>query len=98
LPAALADINIAKDRPIYSIDRKGGKTMPLVEVKVFEDELTQEQTKQLIQRITDAVTTVTSEKLRDVTWVIVNTVKSGSWGVGGNALGVEDVRKITRGG
>ena len=33
--------------------------MPLVEVKVFEDELTQEQTKQLIQRITDAVTTVT---------------------------------------
>jgi 4-oxalocrotonate tautomerase len=71
--------------------------MPLVEVKVFEDELTQEQTKQLIQRITDAVTTVTSEKLRDVTWVIVNTVKSGSWGVGGNALGVEDVRKIIRG-
>jgi 4-oxalocrotonate tautomerase len=53
--------------------------MPLVEVKVFEDELTQEQTTQLIQRITDAVTTVTSEKLRDVTWVIVNTVKSGSW-------------------
>ncbi|HEY6365689.1 MAG TPA: tautomerase family protein [Candidatus Binatia bacterium] len=52
--------------------------MPLVEVKVFEDELTPEQTKQLIQRITDAVTTVTSEKLRDVTWVIVNTVKSGS--------------------
>jgi 4-oxalocrotonate tautomerase len=71
--------------------------MPLVEVKVFEDELTREQTKELIQRITDAVTTVTSEKLRDVTWVIVNTVKSGSWGVGGNALGLEDVRKITGG-
>jgi phenylpyruvate tautomerase PptA (4-oxalocrotonate tautomerase family) len=48
--------------------------MPLVEVKVFEDELTPEQTKQLIQKITDAVTTVTSEKLRDVTWVIVNPV------------------------
>lgn len=65
--------------------------MPLVEVKVFEDELTQEQTKQLIQRITDAVTTVTSERLRDVTWVIVNSVKSGGWGIGGNSLGVEDV-------
>lgn len=71
--------------------------MPLVEVKVFEDELTPEQTKELIQRITDAVTTVTSEKLRDVTWVIVNEVKSGNWGVGGNALGVEDVRKIISG-
>ena len=68
--------------------------MPLVEVKVFEDELTPEQTKELIQRITDAVTTVTSEKLRDVTWVIVNEVKSGNWGVGGNALGLEDVRKL----
>lgn len=71
--------------------------MPLVEVKVFEDELKPEQTKELIQRITDAVTTVTSEKLRDVTWVIVNEVKSGNWGVGGNALGLEDVRKIISG-
>ena len=71
--------------------------MPLVEVKVSEDELTPDQTKQLIQRITDAVTTTTSEKLRDVTWVIVHTVQSGSWGVGGRALGVEDVRKIVRG-
>jgi 4-oxalocrotonate tautomerase len=68
--------------------------MPFVEVKVFEDELTKDQTKELVQRITDAVTTVTSEKLRDVTWVIVSEVKSGNWGVGGNALGLEDVRKI----
>jgi 4-oxalocrotonate tautomerase len=71
--------------------------MPLIEVKVFEDELKPEQTKDLIRRITDAVTTVTSEKLRDVTWVIVNEVKSGHWGVGGNALGLEDVRKIVSG-
>jgi 4-oxalocrotonate tautomerase len=71
--------------------------MPLIEVKVFEDELTPQQTKELIQRITDAVTTVTSEKLREVTWVIVNEVKSGNWGVGGNALGLEDVRKIMSG-
>jgi 4-oxalocrotonate tautomerase len=71
--------------------------MPLIEVKVFEDELKPEQTKDLIRRITDAVTTVTSEKLRGVTWVIVNEVKSGHWGVGGNALGLEDVRKIISG-
>ena len=71
--------------------------MPLVEVKVFEDELTPDQAKELIQRITDAVTTVTSEKLREVTWVIVNEVKSGNWGVGGNALGLADVRKLISG-
>ncbi len=69
--------------------------MPLVEVKVFEDELTPEQSENLIEKITDAVTTVTSEKLKDATWVIINEVKSGNWGIGGNALGLADVRKIT---
>jgi 4-oxalocrotonate tautomerase len=71
--------------------------MPLVEVKVFEDELTSDQTAELIRKVTDVVTEVTSEKLREVTWVIVDQVKSGSWGVGGNALGLADVKKITGG-
>lgn len=72
--------------------------MPLVEVKVFEEELTEEQTKDLIAGITDVVTSVTSEKLRDVTWVIVDEVRSGRWGVGGNALGLDDVKKMMAGG
>ncbi len=71
--------------------------MPLVEVKVFENELTQTQSEELIQKITDAVTEVTSEKLRGVTWVVINEVKSGHWGVGGNALGLDDVKKIIAG-
>jgi 4-oxalocrotonate tautomerase len=66
--------------------------MPLIQVKVFEDELTQEQSTALINKITDAVTEVTSEKLRDATWVIIDEVKSGHWGVGGNALGLDDVK------
>ena len=71
--------------------------MPLVEVKVFEQELTRKQTESLIAKITDAVTSVTSEKLRNVTWVVVNEVPSGNWGVGGNALGLDDVKKIMAG-
>lgn len=70
------------------------ETMPLVQVKVLEQELTSEQTEELIARITDAVTSVTSEKLREVTWVIVDEVPSGNWGVGGAALGLDDVRQI----
>jgi 4-oxalocrotonate tautomerase len=70
--------------------------MPLVEIKVFEQELSAEQTGELISRVTDAVTSVTSEKLRDVTWVIVNEVPSGNWGVGGAALGLADVKKIVQ--
>ena len=38
--------------------------MPLIQVNVFEDELSQEQSKDLINKITDAVTEVTSEYLR----------------------------------
>ena len=68
--------------------------MPLVQIHVFEDELTQEQSKELITEITDVVTEVTSDKLRDVTWVMINEVKSGHWGVGGNPLGLDDVKKL----
>jgi 4-oxalocrotonate tautomerase len=68
--------------------------MPFVEVKVFKDELSREQSQELIAKITDAVTAVTSEKLRDVTWVTISEVKSGSWGVGGKAMGLEDVKQL----
>jgi 4-oxalocrotonate tautomerase len=68
--------------------------MPLVEIKVFKGELDKEQSAELIAKVTDAVTEVTSEKLRDVTWVVINEVESGQWGVGGNALGLDDVKKI----
>ena len=71
--------------------------MPLVEVKGFKDELTPDQTRALIQKITEAVTSVTSEKLRDVTWVVVSEVSSGNWGVGGTALGLDDVKKLIAG-
>jgi len=70
------------------------KNMPLVEVKVFKDELTSEQTQALIQKITDAVANVTSPKLRPVTWVVVQEIKDGNWGVGGEALALAEVKKM----
>ena len=72
--------------------------MPLIEVNVFEEEITQDQTKDLIQRITNAVATVISPKMRESTWVVVHEVKSGNWGVGGNTLGVADVKRAIGGG
>jgi 4-oxalocrotonate tautomerase len=68
--------------------------MPYIDIKVFEDELTPEQASELINKITNVVTDVTSEKLRDVTWITINEVKDGHWGVGGNALALSDVKKI----
>ena len=72
--------------------------MPLIQVDVFEDELSREQSKDLINKITDVVTEIISEKLRDVTWVMINEVKDGHWGVGGNPLGLDDVKKLMAGG
>ena len=72
--------------------------MPLIRIDVFEDELNQEQAKNLIHKITDVVAVVTSEKLRDVTWVIINEVKDGHWGVGGNAVDLSTVKKLMAGG
>ena len=70
--------------------------MPLVQVKIFEDELTGKQKRQLIEKITDSVTAVAGHKLREVTWVVVEEVKSGNWGEGGKALTLEDVKALLR--
>lgn len=68
--------------------------MPYIEIKTFKDELNAEQSKELITRVTNAVTETTSEKLRDVTWVVINEIKDGQWGVGGNALSLADVKQL----
>ncbi|HFE38833.1 MAG TPA: 4-oxalocrotonate tautomerase, partial [Gammaproteobacteria bacterium] len=60
--------------------------MPLIQVKVFKDELSTEQSSEIISKITDVVTQATSEKLRDATWVVIEEIKDGQWGVGGKAL------------
>lgn len=70
--------------------------MPLITVKVFENELTQTQTAELIGNITSAVVPFVGEALRNSTWVLVEEVKSGAWGIGGKPFGLEDVRRIQR--
>jgi len=68
--------------------------MPLVTVKVFKDELTENQSAELIQKITNSVAEVTNEKLREATWVVIEEINDGQWGVGGNALSLDDVKKM----
>jgi len=70
--------------------------MPLAQVKIFEDERTGEQKRQLIEKITDSVTSVVDDKLREVTWVVIEEIKSGNWGVEGKALTLEDVKALLK--
>jgi 4-oxalocrotonate tautomerase len=71
--------------------------MPFVEIKVFEGELSKEQTQEMIQEITEVVVSFAGENLRQATWVVVQEVKSGNWGVGGKPLGLNDIRAIQAG-
>jgi 4-oxalocrotonate tautomerase len=71
--------------------------MPFVEIKVFEGELSKEQTQEMIQEITEVVVSFVGENLRQATWVVVQEVKSRNWGVGGKALGLNDIRAIQAG-
>jgi len=68
--------------------------MPVISVKVFEGELTKDQTAEIIADITEAIIPYVGEVARANTWVLVEEVKSGSWGIGGNALGLADLRQI----
>ncbi len=71
--------------------------MPLLNVKVIENVFSDEQKKQMVERLTDAMVSIEGENMRGVTWVIVEEVKSGDWGIGGNALTTDDVKALGAG-
>jgi 4-oxalocrotonate tautomerase len=68
--------------------------MPIVTIKVFEGELTTDQTAEIIADITEAVIPYVGEAVRANTWVLVEEVRSGSWGIGGKAFRLADLRQI----
>lgn len=68
--------------------------MPLVQIKGVSDYLTPEQKQSLISKVTDAVVAIEGEGLRPVTWVIIEEVPAGGWGVGGQTVTAEDLKKL----
>jgi 4-oxalocrotonate tautomerase len=71
--------------------------MPLINVKLIEDVLTQDQKREIIERLTDAMVSIEGENMRPVTWVVVEEVASGDWGIGGKPLTTEDVKALAAG-
>ena len=68
--------------------------MPLVQVKLMEEVLSDEQKREMIQRVTDAVVAVEGEGMRPYTWVIIEEVKGGQWGAAGQALTSADIKAL----
>jgi 4-oxalocrotonate tautomerase len=71
--------------------------MPLIQVKVIEGVFTEEQKRQIVHKLTDAMVSIEGENMRSVTWVIVEEVKSGDWGIGGKSLTTADVKALANG-
>ncbi len=68
--------------------------MPLVNVRLIEGVFTPAQKRQMIHQLTETMVAIEGESLRPVTWVIVEEVKSGDWGIGGNSLTTSDVHGL----
>jgi len=57
--------------------------MPFTSIKVIEGVFSKEQKAQLIQKLTEAMIEVEGEGMRDLTWIVIEEVKSGDWAIGG---------------
>jgi 4-oxalocrotonate tautomerase len=71
--------------------------MPFVNVKVIEGVFTPAQKQEMIRKLTDAMVSIEGEPMRSVTWVVVEEVKSGDWGIGGNPLTTSAVKSLASG-
>lgn len=71
--------------------------MPLIQVKAIENVFSEDQKQQIVRGLTDAMVAIEGENMRPVTWCIVEEVRSGDWGIAGNALTTADVKALAAG-
>jgi 4-oxalocrotonate tautomerase len=51
----------------------------------------------MIRKVTDTMVSIEGENMRPVTWVVVEEVKSGDWGIGGKGCTTEEVITLAEG-
>ena len=68
--------------------------MPLINVKLIEGVFTPAQKKEMITGLTNAMVSIEGENLRPATVVIIEEVRSGDWGFGGQAMTTEAVLEM----
>jgi 4-oxalocrotonate tautomerase len=54
--------------------------MPLVQVEVVEGVFSGPQKRQIVEGLAETMVSIGGENIRQVTWVLVEEVKSGNWG------------------
>ena len=71
--------------------------MPFINVKFIEGVFSAAQKQEIIKKLTDTMVSIEGENMRPVTWVVVEEVKSGDWGIAGKALTTADVKALAAG-
>ena len=71
--------------------------MPLINVTLIEGVFTDSQKREMVKKLTDAMVSIEGENMRQVTWVVIEEVKSGDFGIGGKPLTTEDVKALATG-
>ena len=71
--------------------------MPFVNIKIIEGVFSQEQKKEMIEKVTDTMVSIEGENMRPVTWVVLEEVKSGDCGIAGKSYTTEDVKALAAG-
>ncbi len=71
--------------------------MPFLNVKVIEGVFDAAQKREMVRMLTDTMVEIEGENMRGVTWVVVEEVKSGDWGIGGQPLTTAAVKALAKG-
>src|SRR4029077_19411680 len=96
LPALFA-LTFSHSMPFSDPFPDGRTSMPFVNVKVIEGVFTPDQKQEMIRKLTDTMVSIEGENMRPVTWVVIEEVKSGDWGLSGNPLTTNDVKALAAG-
>jgi 4-oxalocrotonate tautomerase len=71
--------------------------VPLITIKAIEGVFSPEQKAHAIRKITDAMVSIEGENMLGTIWVVFEEVKSGDWGIGGEIITTERLRKMSAG-
>ena len=71
--------------------------MPIINVKLIENVFTEEQKRDMVEKLTDTMVAIEGENMRPVTWVCIEEVPEGCFGIGGRPMAAADVHALQRG-
>ena len=70
-----------------------------IDLNLFNDPsiFNKKQKQEMIEKVTDTMVSIEGENMRPVTWVVVEEVKSGDWGIAGKGYTTEEVIALAEG-